>query len=92
VSSSGSSSRETLVTTLARVAAEPIGAIVVVLHRLEDIPPGFTHAMLLADGGVVAVGPIGEVLTDEAMSTTFGVRLAVHRRGARWAAHAAHPD
>jgi len=79
--------RETLVRTLADIAAGPIGAVVVVLHRLEDIPPGFTHALLLREGRVTAFGPIDEVLTDEPMSACFGTALAVHRRGDRWAAH-----
>jgi iron complex transport system ATP-binding protein len=82
--------RETLVTSLSAVAAGPIGAIVVVLHRLEDIPPGFTHALLLRDGRVVASGPIGEVLADDPVTACFGTPLAVHRRGERWAAHAPH--
>ena len=82
--------RETLVTTLARVAAGPTGAIVIVLHRLEDIPPGFTHALLLRAGRVTSAGPIGEVLADEPISACFGTTLAVHRRGDRWAAHAPH--
>jgi iron complex transport system ATP-binding protein len=79
--------RETLVATLARVAAGPIGAIVVVLHRLEDIPPGFTHAVLLRDGRVSSAGPIGDVLAGEPLSECFGTPLTVHRRGDRWAAH-----
>ena len=39
----------------ASVAASP--AIVMVTHHVEEIPRGFTHALLLADGGIVAVGP-----------------------------------
>ena len=46
--------REALVATLSRVASGSIGAIVVVLHRVEDIPPGFTHALLMHDARVVA--------------------------------------
>jgi iron complex transport system ATP-binding protein len=82
--------RETLVTTLSAVASGAIGTIVVVLHRLEDIPPGFTHALLLREGRAVAAGRIGDVLTDGHLSEAFGTPLAVHRRGDRWAAHAAH--
>jgi iron complex transport system ATP-binding protein len=82
--------RETLVATLARVAEGPIGAIVIVLHRLEDIPPGFTHALLLRDGRVTSAGPIGDVLADEPISACFGMPLTVDRRGDRWAVHAPH--
>ncbi len=76
--------RETLVSTLARVADGPIGAVVVVLHRVEDIPPGFTHALLLREGRLHAAGPIDEVLTDGPMSSCFGTKLRIHRAGERF--------
>lgn len=76
--------REALVATLERVAAGPIGAIVVVLHRLEDIPPGFTHALLLREGRLHAAGPSDEVLTDEQMSSCFGTELRIRRAGDRF--------
>ncbi len=75
--------RETLVATLSRVAAGPIGAVVVVLHRVEDIPPGFTHALLVRDGRILAAGPIDEVVTDEPMSACFGAPLRIERAGDR---------
>ncbi len=83
--------REALVATLSRVASGPIGAVVVVLHRVEDIPPGFTHALLMRDARVVAAGPIDEVLTDESMSSTFGLSLELRRVGDRRAAVGARP-
>lgn len=76
--------RETLVATLASVAAGPIPAMVVVLHRLDDIPPGFTHTLLLRGGRTVAAGPIDEVLADEPLTDTFGTPLRVRRSGGRW--------
>ena len=30
--------------------------MVLVTHHVEEIPPGFTHALLLREGGVVAQG------------------------------------
>ncbi|MEO6578894.1 MAG: ATP-binding cassette domain-containing protein [Candidatus Limnocylindria bacterium] len=84
--------RETLVTTLTRIAGGPIGAIVVVLHRLEDIPPGFTHALLLREGRVTASGPIGNVLTDELLSSTFHTPLQVTRADGRFSAAGADPQ
>ncbi|HSJ00603.1 MAG TPA: ATP-binding cassette domain-containing protein [Patescibacteria group bacterium] len=76
--------RETLVTTLARVAAGPIAAVVVVLHRLEDIAPGFTHALLMRDGRILAAGPMREVVTDDGLSACFGTPLRVVPDGERW--------
>ena len=62
--------------------------MVLVTHHLEEVPPGFTHAMLLRDGGVVAAGPIDEVLTAEHLSTTFGVDLDVTENAGRYTATA----
>lgn len=78
--------RETLVTTLARVASGPTAAVVVVLHRLEDIPPGFTHALLVRGGRILAAGEIDQVLTDDRLSDCFGTSLQVIRSGERWSA------
>ena len=76
--------RESLVATLSRVAAGPVAAVVVVLHRLEDIPPGFTHALLVRDGRVLSAGRMEEVLTDDALSACFAMPLRVGRIGERW--------
>ena len=76
--------RETLVTTLTRVAAGPIAAVVVVLHRLEDVPPGFSHALLVRDGRILGAGPIDEVITDVGLSDCFGTPLRVVRDEERW--------
>jgi iron complex transport system ATP-binding protein len=76
-------SREALVATLSRIAAGPIDAVVVVLHRVEDIPPGFTHALLMRDGRIIAAGPLDEVVADGPMSACFGTPLRVGRIGER---------
>jgi iron complex transport system ATP-binding protein len=77
--------RELLVTSLARVAAaERPAGIVVVTHHLEEIPPGFTHALLLRSGHVVAAGPIGAVLDSYHLSLCFDAPLEVQRSGERF--------
>ena len=81
--------REELVHRLAELANdEDAPVMVLVTHHLEEVPPGFTHAMLLRDGGVVAAGPIDEVLTAEHLSTTFGVDLDVTENAGRYTATA----
>ena len=81
--------REDLVTRLAALAGDPsTPPTVLVTHHVEEIPAGFTHALLLRDGGVVAQGPLGSVLTAEALSDTFGLALALDRRDGRYAARA----
>lgn len=63
---------------------------VLVTHHLEEIPPGFTHAMLLREGGVVAQGPLADVLTEENLSKTFGLPLTVTNNAGRYTATARH--
>src|SRR5690606_33884702 len=70
--------REDLVATLTELAADPSApTLVLVSHHVEEIPAGFTHALLLRDGGVVASGPIASTLTDQNLSATFATPLAV---------------
>ncbi len=81
--------REELVGRLAALAADPMApALVLVTHHVEEIPPGFTHALLMRDGRVVTAGPLDEALTAEHLSTTFGLPLVVERHGDRWSARA----
>ncbi len=77
--------REGLVTALAGLAADPqTPPMVLVTHHVEEIPPGFTHAMLMRDGGVAAMGPITEVLDDATLSACFGLDLRLSHDGGRW--------
>ncbi|MFJ8577409.1 ABC transporter ATP-binding protein [Micromonospora sp. NPDC093277] len=82
--------REDLVARLAELAYDPDApAMVLVTHHVEEIPPGFTHALLLRDGGVMAQGLLADTLTADNLSKTFGLPLIVQRSGDRWAARAA---
>src|SRR3954469_8567938 len=68
--------REDLVRRLAALAADPQApAMVLVTHHVEEIPPGFTHALLLRQGRVVAAGPIGTTLTAQTLGEAFGLPL-----------------
>lgn len=79
--------REDLVRQLTALATdEDAPALVLVTHHLEDVPPGFTHALLLRAGGVVAAGPIESTLTEEHLSAAFGTDLKVTRTGGRYTA------
>ena len=83
--------REDLVSTLALLAYDELSpATVLVSHHVEEIPPGFTHALVLRNGGVVAAGPIGEVITDSVLSATFGMPLHVSHEDGRWQARRSH--
>lgn len=79
--------REWLLADLAELAAadRPL-ATILVTHHLEEIPPGFGHALVLADGQVVAVGSIQDVLRDDVLEAAFGLPLHVASEGGRWTA------
>ncbi|MPZ26416.1 MAG: ATP-binding cassette domain-containing protein, partial [Micromonosporaceae bacterium] len=82
--------REELVARLAELAARPDApALVLVTHHVEEIPVGFTHALLLRDGTAVAQGRLADTLTDSLLSKTFGTPLRVGRAGGRFTARAA---
>lgn len=79
--------REDLVSTLSVLANDEMSpATVLVSHHVEEIPPGFTHAMLLREGRVVAAGPLERVVTAETLSETFGMPLQVTYSDERFAA------
>src|SRR4051794_30598158 len=79
--------REDLVSTLSVLAADPASpATVLVSHHVEEIPPGFTHALLLRRGQVVSAGPIAEVVTAANLSSTFGMPLLLNHEDGRWSA------
>ena len=82
--------REELLQLLSGYAASPTTpAMVMVTHHVEEIPVGFTHVLLLRDGGVVAAGPIAETLTADALTEAFGMPIVLTQEGGRYAARAA---
>ena len=82
--------REELVGALAELADDRRSPVLVlVTHHVEEIPPGFTHLLLLRDGAVHASGPLEEVLTSEQLSGAFGLDLVLDRHAGRWSARAA---
>ncbi|MFT4235265.1 MAG: ABC transporter ATP-binding protein [Microbacterium sp.] len=83
-------SREVLLQLLSDFAASPYTpAMVMVTHHVEEIPVGFTHVLLLRDGGAVAAGPIAETLTAENLTATFGLPITLSEADGRYAARAA---
>src|SRR5690606_2980257 len=82
--------REELMSALSELAGDERSPVMVlVTHHVEEIPPGFTHALLLREGGVVAAGPIDEVMTPQHLSAAFGLDLEVERHRDRFSARAA---
>jgi len=81
--------REDLLTRLSGLAIDPAAPTsLLVTHHVEEIPSGTTHALLLRDGGVVASGPISEVLTSANISQAFGLTINLTHENGRWFARA----
>ena len=82
--------REDLVARLGELASDVRApALVLVTHHVEEIPKGFTDALLLRGGTVVAAGPLEVTLTPENLSATFDLPLVIERHGHRWSARSA---
>lgn len=81
--------RESLLETLTGLAAQPYAPVLIlVTHHVEEIPEGFTHALLLKDGTVFAAGPISETITSFNLSRVFGLPLEVESSHGRYTARA----
>ncbi|GHG53456.1 putative ABC transporter, ATP-binding protein [Flavimobilis marinus] len=82
--------REELVAALAELAGDRRSPVLVlVTHHVEEIPPNFTHGMILRAGGVHVAGALADVVTDEHLSSGFGVPLTVSQTDGRYAARGA---
>ena len=82
--------REQLLQTVDLLAeTHPEVASVLVTHHLEELPSSTTHAVLLADGRVVAAGPAMEALTSGHVSAAFDHPIDVGFDDGRWTARAA---
>ncbi len=79
--------REDLVSTMSVLANDPYSpALVLVSHHVEEVPPGFTHVLMLRQGQVVAAGPIFRVMTAENLSRCFGMPLQLTLAQGRYSA------
>ncbi len=81
--------REDLLRRLSVLANNPKAPMMVlVTHHVEEVPDGFTHAMLLRRGAVLVAGPVDEVFTAKNLSRCFGIPLEIERHQNRWRAWA----
>ncbi|WP_072845094.1 ABC transporter ATP-binding protein [Rhodococcus tukisamuensis] len=77
--------REELVARLSVLAADPDApATVLITHHVEEIPPGFTHALLLNEGQVVAQGLIDDVITAENLTSAFSQSIVLEKVDGRF--------
>ena len=79
--------REALIGALGDLSrSDPELATVVISHHLEELAPTTSHAMLMRSGGIVAAGPVDEVLTGRLVSETFAIPISIARSDGRWTA------
>jgi iron complex transport system ATP-binding protein len=82
-------SREATIKILSGYASHPAApAIIMVTHHLEEIPAGFTHALVLNEGRIIASGPINHTLTTDKLSEAYGLPLEVAFQAGRFAVRA----
>ena len=83
--------REQTISIIGQYASAPAApAMVMVTHHLEEIPAGFTHALILREGQVYAAGEIGQTLTSTKISEAFGFNVEVDYSDGRYRARAKH--
>ena len=81
--------REDLVHRMGQLAAdEDAPALVLVTHHLEEIPPGFTHVLMLGRGEVIAAGPLEATLTEQNLAATYEMDLRLRVDDGRYTAFA----
>ncbi|WP_027345445.1 ABC transporter ATP-binding protein [Hamadaea tsunoensis] len=81
--------REQLLATIDLLdSTHPGVTSVLVTHHLEELPSTTTHAVLIADGRVVAAGPAAATVTTRNVSAAFDHPIEVTRRDGRWSARA----
>jgi iron complex transport system ATP-binding protein len=84
--------REELVARLSGLASDPRSpALVLVTHHVEEVPPGFTHLLLLRQGRVVGAGPLEELMDSAWLTATFGLPLLIDRSAGRYVARGLLP-
>lgn len=82
--------REDLVAMLSQMAQNPDSpAIVLVTHHVEEIPPGFTHGIIIDEGKVVAQGLLSDVMTSRNLTRAYHQSIALVEEDGRYFARRA---
>ncbi len=78
--------REDFLSFLKRWMARPDApTVILVTHHVEEIVPGFTHALVLRRGRVIASGGLKGTVTGKVLSAAFGAKMGVRKRQGRYA-------
>lgn len=81
--------REFLLKALCQISADRYAPVMLlVTHHVEEIPQGFTHALLLKQGKIYAAGQIDDVLTSANLSGLFDIPIVLTLNNGRYSARA----
>lgn len=81
--------REQLLETIDSLdETHPEVASILVTHHLEELPTTTTHALLIAEGRTVAMGPARSTVTTDNVSAAFAHPVVVGYDEGRWTARA----
>ncbi|AGF73260.1 ABC transporter ATP-binding protein [Corynebacterium halotolerans] len=69
-------------------ARRPELTTVLVTHHVEEIAASTSDVAMIADGKVLAAGPVGQVLTAANLSRLYGLPVRLGEVAGRWFAHA----
>lgn len=75
--------RETVLGAVESLTRTPSLTVIMVTHRVEEIPAGITHAIVLKNGRVLASGPKMETVTSKTLSEAMDLHVEVLSRGGR---------
>lgn len=77
--------RETLLHIVDELrGSQPELTTVMITHHIEEIAASTTDVLLVKNGGVLAAGPIDEVLTGENLGTLYDMKIRLERVSGRW--------
>lgn len=78
-------SRESFLKVVENICKEKNDLTVIfITHRLEEITPSFTHALILKEGKILNKGPINEILVDKIISEAFNVNVKIEKSNGRY--------
>lgn len=77
-------SRMDLESLLYKTVTEKNLSMIIILHRIEEIPVFATHVLLLKNGSILNKGLIEEVLTSRNISELFDTELTIEKRKNRY--------
>lgn len=76
--------REHFLHDLGHLGAKVGIPLILCTHHLEEIPPVFTHALILREGRCLAQGPIPKVFTNKILSDCYKAPITIRRQNGHW--------